>query len=179
MATRTREQIEARFRPEALQAGLVTASLYLTAYELLRSAIVDDTKGFFHDDYVNGKWIVSPEYAAGVTRLDDDVFKASCLFLQGMGVLTTEDIEDLGRLRAERNRIAHELPSILITPKESIDVELFVRVHHYLGLVGRFWARTGLEAEGYPALDQVKDEDIIPGRLAVLMIIMKALGLSS
>lgn len=178
MKTYSREQIEAKLRPETIATNVITASLYLTAYELLKSAIIDDTKSFFQNNFVNGDWVTSPEYETKVKAMEDDVFKASCMFLQSMSVLTSADIEELRSLRAERNKIAHELPAILLSPEKSIDVQLFHRVYHYLALIGRFWARVDMDIQDDPRLADVKDEEITPGRMAGLMLVMHALGLA-
>jgi hypothetical protein len=99
--------------PDAVKSNLILSSLYLTAYELLKDAIIENIRGFFPFEYKDGKAVLDEQYKDQVVRVHKDLMNASCLWLQRNGVITEGEVEEIKNIRKHRNQIAHELPKLL------------------------------------------------------------------
>ena len=98
----------------ALLHNLILCSLYLAAYELLKSSVIDHLKNFFSDCSQDGKRQLGQDYGKHVSVLNPkDSFHASCLWFKQNGALNDDDLAELERIRKHRNAIAHELPSFI------------------------------------------------------------------
>ena len=82
--------------PDILRKNLILASLYITAYETLKSSIVDRIKDFFTFSFDNnGGAIPDSEYDKVKKLSKKNIFIASCLWLQQNGVIDAENIADI------------------------------------------------------------------------------------
>ena len=48
--------------PEELKKNLIQASIFITAYEVMRDSIVDRVRNFYIRGFENDKWIISEDY---------------------------------------------------------------------------------------------------------------------
>jgi hypothetical protein len=66
-----------------LQTNLVRASLFITAFEVLKATIVDQIRDFYSREISrDGRSIETEEYKREVQRLNKNKFIASCLWLK-------------------------------------------------------------------------------------------------
>jgi uncharacterized protein YutE (UPF0331/DUF86 family) len=165
--------------PARLIAMTIRTSLFLTAWELLKSSVVDDLRDFFRPiGELRGK--PSKEYRDRIKQLNErDLFKASCEWLKEWDALSAGDVDELLRLRKLRNRLAHELPSLILDRTFNVEESDFESVQSMLAKVGRYWARLDMDLEPESGSTEIADEDIIPGRLAVFMVILNSLEKST
>ena len=110
--------------PEIIKSNLVLSSLYLTAYEILKSAIIDRIRDIFTFDDVDGNPIVDDQYRK-VSSVHRDLLHASCLWLEQNAVLTGNEIQEIASIRRHRNQIAHELPRLLSERDLDVNLEYF------------------------------------------------------
>lgn len=161
---------EKLFDAETLQTNLLLASLYLTAYELLKTALVDRPRSFFTLGLIDEdeKSVFSKEYN-DVKRLHKDPLMAACLWLNQLEALSDENISEIRLIRQHRNQIAHELPNFLFDPELEINVGHLLSIRCLLRKVGIWWARN-VDMLTNPEFDnaEVSDEDIHP--LNVLLL---------
>lgn len=156
--------------PEAIKSNLVLSSLYLAAYEILKSAIIDNARDFFASDYdADGKPVLDKQYRDEVSKLHRDLLQASCLWLEKVGAITSDEVEEIGRIRRHRNEVAHELPQLLSEHNRNINLDYFVRIRELLNKIEIWWIRN-FEVLINPELDNVEidDKDIRPGRVIAL-----------
>ncbi len=158
--------------PELVRANLLVASLYLSAFEILKSSIVERIENFF-TNYVNGQRQRDARYQ-DVKQLDKSELKASCLWLEQMGAITSSDTVMVDVIRQHRNKIAHELPEFLSNDSCNIDLEAFKDMLHLLRKIETWWIKE-FELSINPDFDgvEVADEDIQPGSVLVLEHIIK------
>src|SRR2546427_8786547 len=85
--------------PELTRSILMSAAIYLTAYELLKSSIIEEIKKFFFvgETYMN--IAMKKQYDTEILSLNKSVFAASCKWLHNMGAITNEDIQTILSLR--------------------------------------------------------------------------------
>jgi hypothetical protein len=156
--------------PERVKGNLVLSSLYLSAYELLKSAIIDNIKEFFTLGLdADGIPIVDDEYSEKVKKLDRDLLRASCLWLEKNSVISSNEVDQVVQLRNHRNQIAHELPRLLIDGGLNLNVDYFVRIRQLLEKIEVWWI---LNFEIPINSDfvgvEIDPQEIIPGRVVAL-----------
>jgi hypothetical protein len=114
------------------------ASLYLIAWETLRSAVIGRVKGFFTDSWTrdeSGKMIphTSLEYSEKVlSKAPTKEFRAACLWLVEHNALEKEDLEIINLARKHRNEIAHEIVGFITSSDREVSREL---LHGIYGVV--------------------------------------------
>jgi len=173
------ERLRAKLEPLRIRSTLAFAALYQLTHEMLKSAVLDDVKGFYgYLDVHGGVWVPEDgeqEYRRRVLDLDrKSAFRASLLWLQDAGGLDAAEVERLDAIYAHRHELTHELGRYLIDPYYEPDVDLFVDALRTLRKVCRFWTEIERDLgtfDDYPDLDL---DDVIPSRLAVLELCLSA-----
>lgn len=129
-------------QPDIVKTNLILASLYLTAYEILRESICDRIKDFFSNPTKTStgwEFLPAAEYKNEVLNAHKDLICASCLWLKKMSVLCEDDIKAIEAIRNHRNEIAHELPKLLSNKKSDIDTDKFLKMRELLFKIERWW----------------------------------------
>jgi hypothetical protein len=128
--------------PESLRGNLLAASLYLAAYEVLRSSIIDQIKTFYTSGWsATSGFLVDDEYEKKVLGLHKSHLRASALWLQQRSVIDTNDLEKLDQIREHRNAIAHDLPHFVSAADTSIDPGLFQSIYELITKIDQWWIR--------------------------------------
>ncbi len=115
--------------PAEVNRNLHQVALYLTAWETLRSCIVERVKGFFTDDWTiddRGKLRGTPseEYKSRVIALHPkDELHACSLWLRDMGAIDSADIDQIAVARRHRNSIGHEIVDYITSDDAEVDRE--------------------------------------------------------
>ena len=162
---------------ETMRNNLTLASLFLTAFELLRGTIIDRIKSFFAQDYKDGKPVPSPEYQKVLSRHRSPL-QASCLWLLKNDVITEGDIATVHSIRQHRNEIAHRLPNFLASAEHEIDLTLFLEIRRLLLKIERWWILevdipTNPDHDG----EKISETDVTPGVIIALdLVIQSAVG---
>ena len=140
--------------PATIKKNLVVASLFVTAFEMLRSSIEEKIKGLLCEvtgfDKKGGiATKVTPAYREAILdreiaevtnkKSDFQVFYASCLWFQDMEAITEDDVTDLQAIRQHRNLIAHHPVRLLIDDAVDVNLELLKKAHHLLSKIDKWW----------------------------------------
>jgi hypothetical protein len=163
--------------PEQLKANLIRASIYLSSYELLKSAVVRNPRGFFNMGHpVPGE--DSPEYKAEVVALHPrDRFHASCLWFKKMDAIDDSDVTTIEEIRTHRNDIAHELPKYLGDSRFQVNMQLLDSIHFMLSKVERWWIREIEMGVDYQHdnvdIDAIPNKEIKSGTMVMMELIHK------
>ena len=187
--------------PNVLRTNLLLSSLYLTAFETLKMAIVEGVKDFFIlqtavSDEAEKEMLKSlqkelverfkesyqrdvDEYEKEVGISIDDRDRLglipSCKWLQRQDVLSETEINEIKAMRDHRNEIAHELPKILIGKGFDIELEHFQRMRALIHKIDAFWLRNDLllDANTLDEVDiqDITDDGIVSGRDSMLALI--------
>jgi hypothetical protein len=99
-------RLKAKLAPDAVALTLVRAGCFLSAYELIKSEVVDKVHGFFWNEFEDGE-----------QRYDEAVSTGS------VEPESTEQVAMLEEVHAHRQEIAHELPKLLVDPDFEIRTE--------------------------------------------------------
>lgn len=127
--------------PELAKSVLMAAAIYLIAYELLKSSIIEEIKNFYFVGEAYRNIAMEMPYDAEVISLDKSVFVASCRWLHKVEAITNEDIQTILNLRELRNKIAHQLPAFLVDDNINITVSDLVKMQEILAKIDSWWIR--------------------------------------
>lgn len=145
------DEIRQRLEPGTIRANLVRASLYLAGWEMLKAEVQERVKSFFVIGFDASEFSYSDEYQKHVLSRHKSLFEASLLWLVGSAALTEAEADRVRALRAYRNKIAHELPKILVEVGHDVEVERILDMKALLARLGVFWGR--IEVDINPDFD--------------------------
>ena len=164
--------------PEILRTKLITASMYLTAFELLKDGIIDRVKGFYITGFDENETEVSTTYNTEVLSLNKSHLYASLLWLKRQGVIDDDDLAAFESIKNCRNAVAHELQRIVAGDMEIAFVEHFPALISLLRKIEVWWI-VNLEIPINPDFDsaEIDESGIVPGVVMTIQLMFEiALG---
>ncbi len=162
--------------PQTLRKNLVAASIFITAYEMMRDALVGQLRQFFTNDWRSDEtWAPSQEYTEKVLALDKREVVACALWFKNSGALSEEDLALLKKIANHRNEIAHELPALITTDGRDVSIALLRSIHHLTSKIDNWWIRN-VEVPTNPDFDdRYPTEKELDEAVSLRMIFMSLL----
>ena len=99
--------------PERLKSNLIYASLFIANFEAFNDYLEEVVKGFYTFGYKNGKDIVDEKYKLEVLSKDSKIINATLKWFIDNGAIDITDYDTYQNLRGYRNKLSHELMSLL------------------------------------------------------------------
>ncbi|MEA5451279.1 hypothetical protein VB780_22045 [Leptolyngbya sp. CCNP1308] len=160
--------------PESLRGNLIAASIFLTAYELLRTSIIDRIRNFFTYEFNEHRGVISEDYKCKVLSLDKSLLRASLLWLKEMSAIDDTDIELVDEMRKHRNELAHNLPKFISTADAEININLLGSIYELLTKIDRWWIKE-VEIPTNPDFDdqEVADDEIQSGTMLCMQMMLR------
>ena len=170
----------------AVKKLLIRASLFLTAFELLKSAVEDRVKYFLsmREDFdKEGNIKASKDYKDQIIKRkfsfntgNAQEFIACSHWLSENNAISKDDIEKLQKIRKFRNEIAHNLPKFLISTSLNIDVDKFDEIRNLLIKIEVWWVLE-FEVTLKEEYDNVvvNPNDVKTGRIIILEHLLNVL----
>ncbi len=140
--------------PQTLKQNLVEASIFISAYEILKNSVETRLRGFYCIGAEEGKESVA--YKRKVKELHKDRLHASLLWFKQNGAIDDLDLEAADIIRQHRNSIAHELPNFVALHGIQVNRELILRLSDLVAKVDRWWIRNC----DPPVDDNLEDVDL-------------------
>lgn len=151
-----------------MRTNLLMVSLYLAAFEILKSTVTDRTENFFTFDYVNGQPRLHPKYQE-VTSLNKNPLRASLMWLKQNDAITSNDVLMFDAIRQHRNELAHQLPHFLIDTSRNVNIQNFENIRYLLRKIETWWIQqVDIPANSDYDGVEINAEDIQPGSVIVL-----------
>lgn len=170
--------------PKKVKPFLITASLYITAFEMLKDSINKRIEEFFlvnqkcrnHNFRKEYEEDMQPYLAAHKDVRDKKTY-AHLDWLIDVGAITKEDIVQYDRVRTFRNDIAHEMTNLLNAEYEKIFREmneLFIIMLKLITKIERFWM-INVEIPCNPEFDgqEINHEEITPGTVLLMQMLVE------
>ena len=164
--------------PDKLRETLISMSIYIAAFEILKKSIVGRIRSF----YVLG---VGTESAADIAEYQQEVLSlarspvvASLLWLKSNGGIENSDIETYDALREMRNIVAHCLHELVDGGLAANSATEFLKLVVLLRKIEVWWI-VNVEIPANPDFDgqEIDQSGIVPGPvLAVQLLVDIALG---
>jgi hypothetical protein len=160
--------------PEALQGNLITASIFLAAYEILRASIIDRIRDFFTRGFDENGLIINESYRNEVLSLDRSPLRASLLWLKESSAIGNAEIELVNAIREHRNELAHDLPKFIATADAEINIRLLGSIYDLVTQIDRWWIQE-VEIPINSDFDgqEVNNKDIQSGNMLFLQIMIR------
>lgn len=158
--------------PEILRANLIVASLYITAFEMLKESIIGRIKDFFTDGFNENGWIINERYRSEVLCLNSSPLYSSLLWLKNMDAITDDDIENFNEIKNCRNDLAHEITNFISKGPNIDPLPLFSKITNLLFKIEKWWI-INVEIPTNPDFDgkDVNEEGIVPGPIMTLRLL--------
>jgi hypothetical protein len=173
----TTEQWEQLLTPAVMQERLISASLYVTAYALLKESIVGRLRSFYMVGADTDGGVIDEKYETAVLSRNKSPLYASLGWLIENGAIDQGDLQMFERLKSTRNSLAHDLPSVVI---RGADVQHVTKFQELLALLWKIevWWVVNLEIPINPEFDQkeIDEEGIVPGPILVIQMMLEVLS---
>ncbi len=164
--------------PETLRTNLIVASLFITAFEMLKDCIIDRIKDFFTSGFNQNGWVVDEKYNTEVLSRNQSQLYASLDWLKDMDVIDKQDIKRFDKMRQCRNELAHEIANFISRGSKIDPLPLFSEISYLLFKIEKWWI-INVEIPTNPEFDDkhIEEDGIVPGRIMTLRLLMDiALG---
>jgi hypothetical protein len=171
------ENWEHLLTPAVMQEKLISASLYITAFELLKDSIIDRIRSFYVLGFDAVGEIIDREYEADVLSRKKSPVYASLDWLSENGVIDKKDIESFERIKATRNSLAHKLPSLVMGGADFKHTETFQDLVALLRKIEVWWV-VNLDIATNPDFDsrEIDEEGIVPGPVLMIQMMLEVLS---
>lgn len=177
-----REAWAAFLNPDVVRTKLVSAGLYLVAHEMLIDTIKGHPLSFFAERWTRDGPEQSAKYKSVILDGDPkgkgDALRGSIAWLRSMDVISEGDENALRVITDARNRLAHEMSSLVGGQSDPDFVTHFGTLVALTAKIEKWWI-INVEMGTDPEVDwDLVDEDgILPGPTWTMQILAKvALG---
>ena len=162
--------------PQSLKSSLISASLYLAAWETFEHGIIGHLEGFYTVGFDQDGYKFGNDYKADVLSRHKSPFKASMLWFKESNVIDDTDLALADRAREHRNDIAHNLPAYIAKTSHNVDVALLTQLCALLNKIDIWWIRN-VEIPTNPAFDDqdvnaIPDSEIKSGNMLFLSMML-------
>ncbi len=125
--------------PNNLKENLLSASLFIAVFESFKDYVIDEVKFFYNTGFSDGKYTFDDKYNSDVKSLDKSLIKSSLIWLRNNSVIDDVEIELYDELIQYRNKLSHELMSLLF---EGLPEELPIKYNQLIELrikIEKWW----------------------------------------
>lgn len=173
-----RDKWEEFLDPDVLRGKLISASIYIAAYEMLKESIVGRIRNFYSSGFTSEGYTLSPEYEETVLSRNRSQLYASLMWLRDNDVIDDTDLAKFEEVKAWRNRLAHEMSSHVVG---SLGLGYLEQLHVMAALLKKVetWWIVNVEIPTNPDMadTEIDESGIVPGpSISLQLMIEVALG---
>jgi hypothetical protein len=173
-----RLQWEKFLNPEILRTNLIVASLFITAFEMLKDSIIGRSRDFFTDGFDENGWIINDNYKTKVLSLSKSPLYASLEWLTKMNAIHDSDVDEFNKIKNCRNNIVHEIGQYISKGQNIDPLPLFSTMMDLLHKIEKWWI-LNIEIPTDSDFDgqEIDEGSILPGKIMILRLLTEiALG---
>ena len=163
--------------PSIARGKLISTSVFITAFEILKQSILGRPRTFFADGYdLNGP-IVGADYKAEVLSRNTSPTYASLDWLKHHGAIDDADILTFENIKNTRNSLAHELHRVVLEGMDFKHVDRFEELVALLRKIEVWWV-VNVEIPANPDFDdqEINEEEIVPGPVLMLQMMLEVVS---
>jgi len=123
--------------PKTLRSNLIVASVFLSAFEILKDCIIERPKEMFLTGFDENGLIINKDYNSKVLSLNKSPTYASLEWLKIHDAINQKDIEAFTKIKKCRNELAHELPNFITEGIKNDPTPNFQSIVDLLGKIER------------------------------------------
>lgn len=173
------KQWEQFLSPEIMLEKLISASLYITAFELLKESIVGRIRSFYMVEFDENDELSDQEYKAKVLTKDTKrrPLDASINWLIENGAIDEEDRQIFEKITKTRNSLAHRLPSMVLEDQDFQHPERFFELLTLLRKIEIWWV-VNIDIPTNPDFDgrEIEEKDIVPGSVLIIQMMLEIIS---
>jgi hypothetical protein len=176
------EDIQKQWRnlldPNLLRDNLKAASLYITAFEILKESIISRLRNFFSRWSTDEGFKPTQDYQSHVLSRNRSPLYASLAWLEEMGAISPNDLIDFEQIKHLRNELAHQMTHYLSEGIDEAFFETFSLMFNFLDKVDTWWiinfeVPTNSDYDG----ETIEEKDVFSGQVLLLQMMLEvALG---
>lgn len=168
------KQWEQFLDPDIVRPSLFMATMFVTAFEILKNSIVDRIRGFYSNEWSEQGAVESQEYKAVVLSRHKSRVYASLNWLHENQVINDHDLIIFDQLKTTRNLLAHQLFDAVTGKTKSNHLDQYPVLVALLRKIEVWWVVNVEIATNPDYADAEIDEDgIVPGAMLSLQILME------
>lgn len=176
---RVRQAWEEFLNPDVLRTRLIRCSIFITVFESLKDSLITRIRDFYCIGFDKDGLTTHPDYKREVLARNKSKLYASLSWMIERKAIDQSDINVFDRIKACRNKIAHELLEIVASARMPSDFDnCFQDMIDFLNKIEVWWIKN-VEIPCNPDFDEVEvsDEEIVPGSMLILSMMQQiALG---
>jgi len=161
-------------KPEVMRPRLIMASIYIAGFEALKDSIVGRIRDFYFAGFDESGDNIDTDYNAGVLARSRSPVYASLDWLKEQGAIDDRDVETFDRVKRSRNKLAHELLSVL--GSEGLPADFAQCFSDMVALLRKIevWWISNVEIPSNPDFDgaEVDESGIVPGPVMTMQLLM-------
>lgn len=160
--------------PDILRPSLLSATMFITTFEVLRESVVGRIRDFYSNGWGQSGPIIGPDYQLKVVSKNKSLLYASIQWLRESDAINDDDLDTFEQLKKTRNLLAHQLFPIVTGETESGHVDQLPALFELLRKIEVWWI-LNVEIDTDPDLinENIKEANIIPGALISLQILIE------
>ena len=172
--TRAVDQWEELLDPVLVQSKLLSASMYITAHEILKNSIIERVRDFYSDQWDEDGSHTGQNYQMAVVSRNSSLLYASLSWLKDIEAINDTDLANFEVLKKTRNNLAHRLHAVVVEGKTSDHIERFVELIALLRKIEVWWI-VNVELPTNPDYDsaEIDEEKIVPGPVLMLQMLIE------
>lgn len=159
--------------PDVLQLRLISASVYIAGFELLKDSIIDRIRDFFCIGFNEKGDVIDPEYESDMLGRNKSPLYASLDWLKQMNAIDDSDIKSFEGIKNCRNLLAHQLHTILW--KDGLPADFEKRFQDMVALLHKIelWWIINVEIATNPDFDgqNIDKAEVLPGPVIALQLL--------
>ena len=163
--------------PEIARGKLISASLYITAFELLRESIIERPRSFYGIGLLDDAPMVGEDYRDKVLSRNRSVLYASLDWLLDHDALSKSDLDTFESIKAARNDLAHGLPALILGHAAFPHAERFQDLVALLRKIEVWWL-VNVEIPSNPEFEgrEINEAGIVPGPVLILQMMLEVVS---
>lgn len=162
--------------PDILKSSLIIYSIFITVFEILKQQVIERIRYFYVDGFVGDNLIINEKYNKEVLSRHKNALYASLEWHLEKGIISKEDIELFHELRKQRNKLAHEMTTVIF---EGNNDSIIVNLEKMINLLKKIelWWIMNVEIPTDPDInidiDDMDIEHIIPGSIMIIQLLLE------
>lgn len=163
--------------PEILKNNLISASIFITGFEILKNLIIERVEEAY-TEFFEDKAQPGVKYKKDVLESNKSILYASLEWLREAQVISPDELKNFENIKNIRNSVVHEFPNILTNGLPFDFLKCFEDILYLINVIEKWWV-INFEIPVNPDFDdrEITVDEIIPGSILSLRILLDvALG---
>lgn len=165
---------EELLNPDLTRERLISSSLFIAAFELLKQSICGRLKDFYCFGLDESGELIDPKYQTEVLARNRSPVYASLSWLQENGAIEQADLDTFERIKAARNELTHNLYELVAGNFPPGHAHLFAELVALIRKIEVWWL-VNVEIPTDPDYDgqEIQENDIVPGPVIMLQLMLE------